>query len=68
VVKEVENKERSKGKLCIGREYQGRQIIKEYGLWTNQQAEKAISECFGAPHGKEGKASWQSPETRVKLT
>jgi len=31
VVKEVEKKERIKGKLAVEREYKGRQIKKEYG-------------------------------------
>jgi hypothetical protein len=62
VVKEAEKKERSKGKLVVEREDQGRQINKEDGSWTTQQVEKDINECFGAPHGKEGKTGWRSPE------
>jgi GH18 family chitinase len=49
-------------KLVVGREDQGRQINKEDGSWTTQQAEKSTNGCFGAPRGKEGKTGWQSPE------
>jgi hypothetical protein len=62
VVKEAEKKERSKGKQVVEQEDQGRQIIKEDGLCTTQQAEKDIKECFGAPCGKEERTGWQSPE------
>jgi hypothetical protein len=35
---------------------------KEDGSWTTQQVEKSTNGCFGAPHGKEGKTGWRSPE------
>jgi hypothetical protein len=28
----------------------------------NQEVEKTTIGCFGAPHKKEGKTGWQSPE------
>jgi hypothetical protein len=68
VVKEAEKKERSKGKLVIEREDQGRQINKEDGSWTTQQAEKDTNECFGAPRGKEGRQAGEALKIRVKWT
>jgi hypothetical protein len=62
VAKRVEKTERSKRKQAVGQEYRGRQIKKEDGSWTNQQAEKATNGCFGAPRKKEGKTGWQSLE------
>jgi hypothetical protein len=54
--------ERSLRKQAVGGGYRGRWIIKEDGLWKNQQEEKAIDICFGESHGKEGKTGCQSPE------
>jgi len=39
-----------KEKIVIVREDQGRQIKKEDGSWTTQQAEKSANGCFGEPH------------------
>jgi hypothetical protein len=58
VVKEVEKKERSKGKQVVGREDQGRQRSKEDESWTSQQVEEDTNRCFGAPHGEEGRTGW----------
>jgi hypothetical protein len=58
VFKEEEKKERRKENLVVGREEQGRQINREKGSWTTQQAGKAANEHFGSPRGKEGKTGW----------
>jgi hypothetical protein len=58
VVKEEETKERSKRKKVVEREDRGRQINKEDGLWTTQEAKKSKGICFGAPHREEGKTGW----------
>jgi hypothetical protein len=52
VRKRKEKTERIKRKKVVRQGYIGRQINKEDGSWTTQQAKKAIGRCFGAPHGK----------------
>jgi hypothetical protein len=58
LVKEVEKKEKSKGKRAVGQEDRGEQIKKEDGSWTTQQEEKSTNGFFGAPRGKDGKTGW----------
>jgi hypothetical protein len=36
-------------------DHQGRWIV------DNSTKEEDVNECFGAPHGKEGKTGWRSP-------
>jgi hypothetical protein len=62
VVKEAENMERSPRVKSIGGGDRGRQINKDSGSWTTQQAKKSTGRCFGEPRGKEGKTSRRSPE------
>jgi hypothetical protein len=47
VVKEEEKMERSLRKKVVVRGDRGKQISKEDGSWTTQQAEKSTSRCFG---------------------
>jgi hypothetical protein len=54
--------ERSLRKQAIGRGDRGRQISKEDGSWTTQQAEKATSRCFGEPHEMKGNIGLRSPK------
>jgi hypothetical protein len=68
VVKEAEKKERRKEKIVVGREDQGREINREKGSWTTQQAGKAANEHFGAPRGKKEREAGEALKTRVQLT
>jgi hypothetical protein len=62
VNKKEKNMERSKRNQVVGRGDRGRQISKKEGSWTSQQEEKSTIGFFGAPHEKEGKTGWRSPE------
>jgi len=68
VVKEVEKKERSKGKWVVGREDRGKHISKEDGLLTTQQAKKSTNGCLEHLARKMERQADEALKLWVKLT
>jgi hypothetical protein len=62
VVKEVEKKEQSKGKELLNEKIKEDRSTRKMDHGKLSKWKKPSMECFGAPHGNDGKTGWQSPE------